>query len=83
LLKDWIINIAKSDKNKPLEEQGLLPEIARAVIACGGKLMPSFEYINKLKEENLNKSLATRKKEHGSMEFDRTNSVQQGNVAFI
>ncbi len=62
LLKDWIINIAKSDKEKPLEEQGLLPEIERAVIACGGKLMPSFEYISKLKEENLNKSLATRKK---------------------
>jgi hypothetical protein len=37
------------------------------VIACGGKLMPSFEYIGKMKEENLKKSLATQKKEHLSM----------------
>lgn len=45
--------------------------------------MPSFEYIARLKEENLKKSLATRKKEHLDMEFDKTNSVMFNNVAVI
>ena len=45
--------------------------------------MPSFEYIARLKEENMKKSLATRKKEHLDMEFDKTNSVMFNNVAVI
>lgn len=44
-LKQWIADIAMSDMNKPLDDQGLIPEIKKAVIACDGKLMPSFEYI--------------------------------------
>jgi hypothetical protein len=53
------------------------------VIACGGKITQNFEYIIKLKEENLKKSLASRKKEHIDMEFDKTSSVYQNNVAYI
>lgn len=35
-----------SDMNKPLDEQDLIPEIKKAVIAYDGKLTPSFEYIS-------------------------------------
>ncbi len=40
ILKDWIADIARTDKNLPIEEQKLIPEIKKAVIACGGKLLP-------------------------------------------
>lgn len=45
-LKHWIADIARSDKNVPFEEQKLIPEIKKSMIACNGKLMPDFEYIN-------------------------------------
>jgi hypothetical protein len=52
-----------SDKTKPLDEQKLPDEIKRAVITCGGKLTPNFQYIEKLREENEQKSMRTKKKE--------------------
>jgi hypothetical protein len=54
--------LARSDKNKPLEEQGLPPELQRAVMTCQGKLTPAYEYIPKLREENLQKSVMSKKK---------------------
>jgi hypothetical protein len=53
------------------------------VIATNGKLAPNFEYISALREENLKKSLTTRKKEHLSIEFDKTKSVFQNNITVI
>ena len=44
-LKNWIADIARSDMNKPFDEQDLIPEIKKAVIACDGKLTPNYEYI--------------------------------------
>lgn len=44
-LKNWIADIARSDMNKPFDEQELIPEIKKAVIACDGKLTPNYEYI--------------------------------------
>ena len=44
--------MVKSDKDKDLEEQGLLPELKRAVIASNKKLTPNFQYINLLRKEN-------------------------------
>ena len=61
-LKQWIPQIVKSDKNKPLEEQGLIPELKKAVIACNGKLMPSFEYIMELRKKNQEKMNTMMKK---------------------
>lgn len=73
----------KSDKSKDIEEQQLVPELKKAVIAYNGKLSPNFEYIRKLKEENLNKSLASKRKTKNSMEFDKSSSVFQNNVTVI
>lgn len=42
ILKQWIPNICNSDQSKPLSEQGLVPELQRAVIAVNGALTPSF-----------------------------------------
>ena len=53
--------LARSDKNKPLEEQGLPPELERAVIAYNGKLTPRFEYIPALRIE-VEKNLAEAEK---------------------
>ena len=53
----------KSDKTKEIDEQGLLPELRRAVITYNKKLAPRFEYIAKLREANEQKSLRTQKKE--------------------
>ena len=75
--------MVKSCKDKALHEQGLLPEIQKAVIATNGKLTPNFEYISTLREENLKKSLTTRKKEQLSIEFDKSKSVFQNNTTVI
>lgn len=55
ILKNWIPDIVRSDKNLPLEQQNLISEIKKAVIACGGKLMPDFEYITELREKHKQK----------------------------
>jgi hypothetical protein len=36
ILKQWIPNVCESDINRPLAEQGLLPELQRATIALNG-----------------------------------------------
>ena len=63
LLTNWVEALAKSDKSKPLDDQNLPDELKRAVIACGGRLTPNFEYIEKMREENEQKSLRSKKKE--------------------
>jgi len=50
-LMKFVKNIAQSNMEKPLQEQGLIPEIERAVITDHGKLTPSHEYIFKVKDE--------------------------------
>lgn len=52
------------------------------MMTCGGKLAPRYEYIPKLREENLQKSVATKKKE-SNQEFDKSNSLQQNNVTTV
>lgn len=49
LLMQWVDNIAHSDQNKSLKEQGLVPEIERAVICCNASLCPDYEYISSLR----------------------------------
>jgi hypothetical protein len=44
LLKNWVEILASSDKDKPLDEQGLPAELKRAVFICNGKLTPNFEH---------------------------------------
>lgn len=50
-LKKWIPNIVNSDPTKPVNKQGLLPELQRAVITCGGELTSDFKYIDILRAE--------------------------------
>ena len=78
-LKHWVENLVKSDKTKEIEEQGLLPELKRAVITYNKKLAPNFEYIAKLREANEQKSLRTQKKE-ANLEYDKTKSVNPQNI---
>ena len=80
LLKNWVDPLARSDKNKLLEEQTLSSVLARAVITCHSKLTPNYEYIAKKREENKQKSLATKKKMKHPKEFDPNNSIMQYNV---
>jgi hypothetical protein len=66
--------IATSDKDKPIEEQGLPAELQRAIIACNGKLTPKFEYIPALRAEVLENILASSKKPmQNTQEFAMTN----------
>ena len=51
-LGPFIENIALSDTNKPFEEQGLSPEIERAVITWNGELTANFKYIEELRQAN-------------------------------
>jgi hypothetical protein len=83
LLKDWVDALVRSDKNKPLNEQALPAELAKAVITCHGKLTPNYEYIAKLREENEKQSMTTKKKQLHTMEFDPSNSVMQKNVTIV
>ena len=69
-----------SDKSKPLDEQKLPAQLKKAVIACGGKLTPNFEYIEKMREENEQKSMRTKKKDERTLEFEKTSSVMYDNV---
>ncbi len=50
ILKQWIPNVCRSDKDKPLAEQGLLPELQRATITLGGELTQNYKYINNLRQ---------------------------------
>lgn len=61
-LKNWIADIARTDMSKPLDEQGLIPEIKKSVIALNGKLTPDFEYINELREKHKQKMNTMMKK---------------------
>lgn len=51
LLFPFLEGIMKSDMSKPLAEQGLPPQIQRAVIADKGRLTNLFTYITKLREQ--------------------------------
>ena len=55
-LVKWIENIVYSDQNKPFDQQGLLPEIERAVITCNKSLTSNYQYI-KLIRKNSNYSV--------------------------
>jgi len=69
LLKNWIPDLVKSDASKDIDEQGLVPELKKAVITTKGKLTPNFEYIQALREKNEQKSLKTmmRKKDENKI----------------
>ena len=41
--------------SRSLEEQNLIPEIKKSVIAYGGKLAPDYTYIMDLREKNKQK----------------------------
>eukprot|EP01017_Pseudomicrothorax_dubius_P030263 TRINITY_DN3759_c0_g2_i1.p1 TRINITY_DN3759_c0_g2~~TRINITY_DN3759_c0_g2_i1.p1 ORF type:complete len:557 (+),score=152.08 TRINITY_DN3759_c0_g2_i1:52-1722(+) len=51
-LRGFIAPITYSDVSKPLVEQGLPPEIERAVVTLNGELTPNFSYITRLREAN-------------------------------
>ena len=44
--------MVKSDASKDIDEQGLIPELKKAVITSNGKLTPMFEYITELRTKN-------------------------------
>lgn len=52
-LLPFIENIALSDINKPLEEQGLLPEISGALVTWNGGITPNYKYITTLRNSSL------------------------------
>ena len=84
LLKNWIPDLVKSDKNLPFEEQQLIPELKRAVITSNGKLTPNFEYIAKLREEKeLQMNTMMKKKEVNKVEVGATESILHDNVTII
>lgn len=83
-LKEWIPGIARSDMTKSLEEQGLIPEIKKSVIAYGGKLTPDYEYIMELREKNKQKmNTMMKKKEVNKIEVGATESILHTNVSII
>lgn len=68
--------MVKSNQNAPIDEQGLIPELKRAVIVSNGKLTPSFEYISKLREENeLQMNTMMKKKQSNKIEIGATESI--------
>jgi alpha-aminoadipic semialdehyde synthase len=76
MLKEWIPSLVKSDKNAPIDEQGLLPELKRAVIASNGKLTPNFEYINDLRLKNMaSEKTMVKKTQEKKTEVDATASI--------
>ena len=84
LLKNWIPDLVKSDASKPIDEQGLIPELKRAVITSNRKLTPLFEYIAELREKNEQEmSSMTKKKQDNKMEVGATESVFHDNVSII
>lgn len=84
LLKGWIPNIVKSDKNVAIEEQDLLPELKRCVITTNGKLTPNFEYIKDLREKNeMQDKTVVKKTEEKKGEIGATASVLHQNVSIV
>lgn len=84
LLKNWIPQIARSDSKLPFEQQTLIPELKRAIIALNGKLTPGFEYIQKLREENDSLLNTMVKKEQIiKAEVGQTSSILHENVIII
>lgn len=84
LLKNWIPDLVKSDASKEIDEQGLIPELKRAVITSNGKLTPNFLYINDLREKNELKMNTMAKKTHeNKIEIGATESVLHENVSLI
>ena len=84
LLKGWIPDLVKSDQNLPLDEQGLIQELKRAVITSNGKLTPSFEYITIQREKNeLQMNTMMKKKEVNKVEVGATQSILHDNVTII
>lgn len=77
----------KSDKTKEIDDQGLIPELKRAVITYNKKLAPNFEYIARLREENEQKSvntqMRTQKKQAIGLEYDKSQSVYTQNVKVV
>jgi len=59
ILKQWIPNVCRSDKEKPLAEQGLLPELQRATITLGGELTQNYKYITNLRQQREESVKAT------------------------
>lgn len=45
ILKGYLPNLASIQLDKPFEQCGLIPELARAVIVYKGKLTPDFRYL--------------------------------------
>lgn len=84
LLKNWIPDLVKSDASKDIDEQGLIPELKRAVITTKGKLTPNFQYIQELREKNEQKlNSMMKKKEENKIEIGATESVLHENVSII
>lgn len=84
ILKDWVADIARSDMNKPLNQQGLTPQVRKSVIALNGKLTPDYEYINELREKNkLKMNTMMKKKEVNKIEVGATESILHTNVSII
>lgn len=84
LLKGWIPDLVKSDASKPIDEQGLIPELKRAVITANGQLTPNFEYIAELRKKNeMEMTSMMKKKQNNVVEVDATMSVLHDNVSLI
>lgn len=76
--------MVKSDANKPIDEQGLIPELKRAVITSNGQLTPMFEYIAELRKHNeFEMNTMMKKKEDNKIEVGATESVLHDNVSII
>ena len=76
----FIEDILKSDKSKPLSEQGLPSQIECAVITDKGKLTNKFTYIKKLRAQ---KELEKKKKNILEPSFVRKNSVLRNDIKKI
>lgn len=72
----FIEGIMNSDATKPLKEQGLPPQIERAVIADKGQLTNLFTYITKLREQ---KRKLSQKAPADAAPFARKNSIFRSN----
>uniref|UniRef100_A0A1Q3EWG7 Alpha-aminoadipic semialdehyde synthase, mitochondrial n=1 Tax=Culex tarsalis TaxID=7177 RepID=A0A1Q3EWG7_CULTA len=52
LLYPYALDILQSDATKPLDDHHFCQPVEGAIICSNGKLTPSFEYINELRESN-------------------------------
>lgn len=51
ILKGYMENLVNMDLSKPFEENGLIPELARAVIVYNGELTPAYGYLQEFLDE--------------------------------